>query len=403
MPYLRRFAAFACLLGLVAALSPRPAAADDWPYFRGPNHNGISTEKGWNPAAAKQIWNKQLGDGCSSVAVVGDRVYSAGHRGGRDIVYCLDANTGDEIWTYEYPADRWAKMHDGGPGSTPTVADGRVFIVSRDGGMYCINADNGKLIYHKDLAREYGVRPPKWGFTASVLPYEGNIYIDMGRILALQPATGEEIWATKNYGEAYSTPAPFDLGRIPALAVFPEAGLVILRRDTGKHGGQFDWETSYGVHAATPIVGDGPGDSKVVFIGSGYNVGGALLNLGGGRINKVWETREMRNHMSTAVLYQNHIYGFDEGQLKCLAVDNGDRRWSERGLGKGALSMADGKLIVVGERGELVIAEASPQGFNPIFNQRAVSGTCWVMPVLANGKIFVKSNTGHLACFNVAR
>ena len=111
----------------------------------------------------------------------------------------------------------------------------------------------------------------------------------------------------------------------------------------------------------------------------------------------------MRNQMASSVLWNGQLYGFDESKLKCIDLDTGRQRWEEGRLGKGALMLADGKLIVLSERGQLVIVEASPSGFEAISTTPAVSGRCWVVPVLANGRIFCRSNEGHLACMDVSQ
>jgi len=180
--------------------------------------------------------------------------------------------------------------------------------------------------------------------------------------------------------------------------VFNAVGLVILDRTSGNELAKFDWQTDYGVNAATPIIA-----GSTVFVSSGYNRGCALVRFGRGGLHKLWENRTMRNHMASSVLWHGRLYGFDESKLKCVDLKTHKQLWAQGGLGKGSLMLADGKLIVLSERGKLVIARASPGGFKPISTKQAVSGRCWVAPVLANGRIFCRSNEGHLACMDVSR
>ena len=110
----------------------------------------------------------------------------------------------------------------------------------------------------------------------------------------------------------------------------------------------------------------------------------------------------MRNHMNSCVLWQGHLYGVDENQLRCLGFENGEVKWTEKSVGKGSLSMADGKLIVLSERGILMVAEATPAGFKPISRAQVLSGKCWTTPVLSNGKIYCRNAAGDVVCVDVS-
>lgn len=387
----------AALVLLILSLLTGNAIGDDWPQWRGPDHNGISSEKGWSTNIQKK-WDTWIGPGCSSMSVIGDRVYTMGYNNGRNEMFCLSADDGKPIWRQTYPGGKWANMHEGGPGDTPCVYNGKVYAVSREGKLYSFNAQDGTLISEKDLAGELRVGPPRWGITASAVVIDEQLMIDMGSIVSLNPDTGEINWKTRNFGVAYSTPTPMQVGDKKYLAAFPESGLVILNRLTGKQIAAYDWKTRHGVNAASPVV-----QGNNIFIASGYNTGCAMLRLNDRQLTPAWQGKMMRNHMASSVLYKNHLYGFDEKVLKCLNARTGKQQWRQRGLGKGALMIADDKLIVLGEGGELLIAGASPRRFKAIQRTQAVSGTTWVAPVLANGKIFCRSNGGNLVCFDAGR
>ena len=371
----------------------------DWPGWRGPQRTGISAEAGWDAAAPQPLWRRPVGPGCASVAVGQGRLYTMGYDDakGQDVVYCLNAETGAEIWTFPYACSKFDSNHEGGPAVTPTLDGNRLYTLSVEGHLHCIDALSGDVIWKDDLRQSLGAKPPKWGFAGSPVVLDGMVVIDVGVAAAFNKADGELIWKSSDYGAGYSTPMPFDSAGTPSLAVFNKLGLLVLNRTNGQESARFGWETKYGVNAATPIIAE-----DLAFISSGYNRGCAVVRLGEGNPTKVWESREMRNQMASSVLWQGHLYGFDESTLKCLDLKTGERRWAQRGLGKGSLMSADGKLIVQSEDGNLVIAEASPQGFAPLSTtEQAVSGRSWVVPVLANGRIFCRSNKGELACFDV--
>ncbi len=376
-------------------------AGEDWPQWRGSRGDGVSSESGWRSkfeAGRPPIrWRQKVGIGYAAVSVNGGKLYTAGWSDGKDVISCLNTDTGERIWTHEYRAPRFEKNHKGGPAATPAVDDGRVYTLSREALLICLDAQNGEVKWQKKLNELYRVDPPRWGFAGSPVVHGDMLLVDVGRIIAFDKETGREFWKTRNYGPAYSTPQPFRTGDRELLAVFPKAGLVILEASTGREVAAHQWLTSYGVNAATPIV-----DGNRIFISSGYGTGCAMLELTDKGLRVVWENKEMRNQMPTCVLMDGHLYGFDDKVLKCLDVKKGERVWAQRGLGQGALTAAGGKLIIMSEDGELQIVDTSPGGVKiearvKVFNE----SHCWVMPVLAYGHIYCRSPGGELVCLNV--
>jgi outer membrane protein assembly factor BamB len=179
--------------------------------------------------------------------------------------------------------------------------------------------------------------------------------------------------------------------------VFNSSGLVILDPKDGRELMLHPWRTDWNVNAAIPIVS---GDK--VFISSGYNVGCALLQVSGDKPVVIWQNKNMRNHFNSCVLWKGYLYGVDESQLRCLDWETGDVKWTQRGLGKGSLMLADGKLIIMSDKGKLVIAEASPDEFKELASVKVLSGLCWTVPVLSNGKIYCANHEGDLICLDVS-
>jgi outer membrane protein assembly factor BamB len=279
------------------------------------------------------------------------------------------------------------------------VDGGSLHVLTRDGVAMCLNTQNGKVLWQRDLRREANAEVPSWGFTAS--PYvEGNlvIYNMGGRGCALEKASGRVVWKTSGLA-GYATAVPFSAGGQRGLALFSGGGIVGLNPANGRVYWEFPWQTSYGVNAADPIVA---GDK--IFISSGYNKGGALLQLAGGRVNQVYATPQMRTQFSSAVLVNGYIYGNDDGRLECLEMRSGRVTWQSRGMGRGGTLLASGNnLLVLTERGELVVAEANPQRYAEVSRAQVLGGTCWVQPILANGRIYCRNVEGDLLCLDVRR
>ena len=386
----------ACLLGAVLSASTASAQETfDWPQWRGPRRNGISAEKdfvtSWPKEGPHRVWTARVGVGYSSVAVVGGRLYTMGNVSDVDHVMCLDVATSKLLWDYRYPCAAADPNGYPGPRCTPTVDGNLVFTVSRNGHVLCLNATSGALVWTKNLVGDFGGRIPQWGFAGSPL-VEGDLLIletgASGRsTAALDKKTGRVVWANGNSAAGYGSPIAFDLARDRAVAVFSASGLTGRAASNGRILWHYNWRTSYDVNATTPIIFD-----DKIFISSGYGSGCALLQVSAGSVQSVWSNKNMRNHMNSCVLWQGHLYGFDEGQLRCLDVITGAVKWSTPTYGKGSLMLADGRLILYGERGRLGLADASPAGFQEITAAQILGGSStWAPPVLANGHIYCRS------------
>jgi len=248
------------------------------------------------------------------------------------------------------------------------------------------------VLWHRDLKEELDVEYPTWGFSGSPLVLGDELLINVGPILSLDKETGKTKWTSKDYGHAYSTPAGFAYKGEDVLAVFNGAGLVVIRRKDGSEIASHEWKTQYDVNASTPIVVD-----DAIFISSGYNHGGALMALSDEGLTPVWETNAMKTHMSGCVLIGDYLYGFDESVLKCYGLD-GEEKWAERGLGKGALMASPERLLMMSGKGELVVAKISPDGYTELSKTKVIDdgGVFWTKPVLVDGIVYCRSSNGTL-------
>lgn len=391
-------------LGLVGA--GLHSAADDWPRWRGPDLNGISRETistaSWPAEGPKQLWKASVGIGFSSVAVVQGGVFTLGNRDETDTVYCLDAATGKEIWKHSYHCPIDPKYYEGGPGSTPTVEGDRVYTLSKRGHLFCFETAGGKVIWQKNLMEELGVKKPEWGFAGSPL-IEGNLlHLNLGGAgTAIEKATGKVVWTSDTNASGYATPMPFTAGDERCVVIFSGKSLVGVRVKDGKELWRHSWVTKWDINSADPIlVGD------KVFI-STFDRGCALLQLTDGAPKAVWENKNMANHFNSCVYLNGHFYGIDgntdqpDKDLRCLDSSTGEVKWKHKGFGLGSLMAADGKLIILSERGELVVADASPDAFKPLARAQVLGGKCWTTPVLANGRLYCRNAQGDLVCLDV--
>lgn len=416
---LKRFAVLtlsAALAGSVLAIAlpavaepTKAAVGKGWHQWRGPQRNGISAETGWlakwPEGGPKQAWQRTIGAGYGTVAVSNGRVYVMGNAKNVDTVWCLSAGKGDVIWKRSYPCRIGGYP---GPRSTPTVDGEVLYTVSRQGDVNCFKAADGETVWSKNVASAVGAKAPGWGVAGSALVEGDLLIVNIGTAgVALKKATGEVVWKTGSGKSGFASPVRFDMGGRRCVLIFAAKALVCVDLKSGQRLWSLPWETEYDVNAADPIV-----IGERIFISSGYNRGCALLDLADGKPSIVWENRNMRNHFSSCVLYKGHLYGADgntglqpmSGQavVKCMDPQTGEVKWSSGRLYMASLMLADEKLIIQGDGGRLIVAEASPERFKVISQARVLSGSCWTMPVLAEGRIYCRNNKkGELVCLDV--
>jgi len=390
---------------VVCLIVPSIVSAADWPNYRGSNYDGISKETGWRavlPEGSAVEWRTSLGWGFASMAVRDRCGWAMGNVDGRDVLYCLDAATGREKWQQSYPCPRLDKSHEGGPAATPTVEGDSVYVFSKNGDVLRLRADSGQIVWHKKLYQAPGVKELTWYFSSSPLIVDDLVILNAGTAgVALNKADGRVVWHNGKDAGGYATPVPYTFGGKKCDALFGCQQLCGREAATGKILWRLEWKTSYDINSADPIIA---GDR--IFISSGYNKGCALLKLDDNGVTKVYSNRNMRNQINCSVLWKGYVYGFDgqvggSGKLTCLYLQAGQIKWAQGGLGTGSLMLADGKLIVLGEKGRLAIAEATPDGYKELASAEILEGKCWTGPVLANGRIYARNAAGDLVCVNV--
>jgi hypothetical protein len=385
----------------------RPGRADDWPNWRGPNHDGISRETGllvsWPAAGPKVLWEGALGGGYSSVVVARGRLFTQTKDKNEDLVLCVDALTGKKLWEYRYPCNyadfpSLDKRFLTGPKTTPAVDGDRVYALGNTGLLHCFDFDTGKRIWERDLLKLADRPCPEYGYCNSPFIVGDKLFVHPGgskgnSIAALNKKDGSILWQALNDRIGWATPVWIEVEGVPQVVYFTgQSGIGVSPTD-GTLLWRYDWKTSFDINAATPIYSEG-----CLFLSSSYGSGCVLLRLRAKDAPAVvWRSLAMQNHFSTSVLYQGHLYGFSTDRLRCVEFKTGKVKWDKHGLGKGSLLIADGKLIVLGEQGTLVLAEATPMRYIERARSQPLNGTCWSVPVLANGRLYLRNEKRMLA------
>ena len=401
------------------------ARATEWPQWRGPNRDGVSDEVGllkeWSSDGPKVLWKVPLGEGFSGISVSHGRVYTMFSKGNDEFVVCLDATDGQEIWRFRSDKNYHEGQGGNGPRATPTIDGDLLFTISAHGKLYALNATSGQEIWSHDLQKKFGSKMPRWGFSTSPLIEGELLLVEVGgkgkkSIVAFNKNSGDVIWSSHKDKLGYSSPIAITVKGVRQIICFTGTKLVSLSPTDGTIYWQYPWKTGYDVNAATPVFI--PPDK--VFISSGYDKGAAVLQMrvfvspdddraateqisadqGIVRIKEIWKNRKMKNQFASSVLHENYLYGFDNSILKCIEADTGEEQWKTRGFGKGTVILADGHLIILSDRGKLGLAEATPAGYIKKATAKVLSGLCWTVPTLANGKLYAR-NEEEMICIDM--
>jgi outer membrane protein assembly factor BamB len=390
------------LILALGVLLPPDKTSGDWPQWRGPNRDGVSPEtnqlREWPEDGPPVLWKVRLGGGFSSVAVARGRVFVHTAKDKKEeIVLCLDAATGDELWRYAYPCDynravTLVESSDSGPRATPAVDGDCVYTIGTTGIVLCLASESGKKIWEADLRTIGGRTCPPRGYCSSPLVVGDHVYVHPGgakgnSIVALNKKDGSVVWTALDDPIAHATPTYVDAAGKPQVIYFTGRGAVAVAPKDGKLLWRYDWRTEANCNCASPIHHDGR-----VFISSATGSGGALLKLNDDAGPElVWKNLVMQNQYSTSVLVDGHLYGFSNTRLRCVEFATGKAVWDQSGLGKGTLLAADGMLVLLGEKGNLVLAEATPKGYRERGRCKPLDGVCLTAPALAGGRLFVRN------------
>jgi outer membrane protein assembly factor BamB len=390
------------------------AFAADWPQFLGQARNGSSAETGlltqWPAGGPPLVWKiAGLGEGYSDVSVAQGRIFTMGQNGPDEFVVALDAATGKSLWQVTITNQAYSEGHGNGPRGTPTVDGDKLYAEAADGTLVCLEVQTGKKIWGLNFQKDFRAAQPHWAYSESPLVEGENLIVTPGApdatIVALDKNNGKVVWKSPVGDTAgYSSPIVAQVGDIRHFIQLTAQGVVGVRASDGKLLWRYDKVANHTANIATPIYRD-----PYVFVSTEYGVGCALLKLTneGGTIKatEIYFNRDMQTKNSTAVLQGNWVYGFNHTILTAMNLMTGEVAWKDRSVGdKGSVTLAEGKLYVLGENGNVALVEATPEGYKEI-SRFTISKSDWpAYPplVISNGKMFLREED-NLFCYNIKK
>jgi len=405
------------------------AGGADWPNFRGPNHDGISPDTdlldSWPDDGPEKLWVFEgAGLGYSGMAVVGDRLFTLGTQGDEVTGVCVDITNGSEVWSTGIGTDDQNGYNAGwghGPRSTPTVADGKVYVLGPKGTLSCLDGAEGSKVWSKNLASDFDGKSGGWGYSESPLVDGNKVLIGPGGsdspVVALDKDSGKTIWKASGFevgaGKAeYATVVAVDLnGKRQYLRLFNDK-LVSLDSETG----ELLWITDWPGGKSPAVIPTPIADGDEVLIASGYGVGSKLVKVDGeNQPSDVWQEKTLKVKHGGMIKFGDHVYGSSEGEgLVCLDWKTGELAWNKKGQFFGStdsVALADGMLYVLNDQtGTLSLVEASSDGFeqkgqftmDPQSEQRHQKGKVWTYPVVIGGKLFL-TDQEIIICYDVSK
>ncbi len=410
-----------------------PMVADDWPQWRGPHRDGVWRETGIVSAFRSDElpikWRAAIHPGYCGPTVAEGRVFVTDRVAEpvqTERILCFDASSGEPLWSVAYEAV-YEIGYTAGPRASVTVDSGRAFALGAMGHLHCIDAASGRILWKKDLAQAFQIRMPIWGIAAAPLVHDSLVIVHIGGaeacVVALHTSDGRTAWSALDDRAGYSAPVVVQQAGRDVVVCWTGDSVAGLDPNSGTVLWRYPFPpTQMPIGIATPVV-----QGRRLFVTSFYD-GSLMLRLDSRKtaIHKVWHkrgrdekhTEAIHSIISTPLLVDDHIYGVDSyGELRCLDARTGERIWEDRRATPRSrwstihFVRNGDRVWMFNERGELIIARLSPQGYEEISRAALIEptrdqlrqrgGVCWAHPAFANRHVFAR-NDKELVCASLA-
>jgi outer membrane protein assembly factor BamB len=403
-------ASFMFLAAVVVAPPAGPAQAESgWTRWGGPHQNWKADCKKladqWPADGPKKLWNRDLGDGYSSISEEDGRLYTmyreAGDEG-KEVVICLDASTGETVWERKYrarPSDEHVMEFGAGPRATPLICEDRVYSIGVSGMMHCLNKADGKVVWKHDLWKEFKGTVLNHGYSSSALDYKDTVIALVGgkghSIMAFRKDNGKVAWKKQDFKNSYSTPMLIDVDGQDQLLCFMAEELAAVDPANGKLLWTVKHKNQWGQNVCLPVW---DAEDHLLFMTSVAEGGSRCLKLSrNGKkttVDEQWVNPRVQVHHSNAIRLGDTIYtstgGRGPGLFHAIDVKTGEILWKERGFAKATFVYGDGKFFVVDEDGNLGMIKPSPEALDIITTVPLLTKSAWTAPTLVGDRLYVR-------------
>jgi len=373
--------------------------SQDWPQFGGPGRDskvtGFKAPKAW-PAELKQVWKVVTGAGDATPVLSGKRIYLAVRQGTDEVILCLDAETGKEVWHSPYPASAVTgpSTSHPGPRSTPALADGKIVTFGVTGILSCLDAATGKVLWRKENPEN---AVPQFYTGMSPLISDGLCIAhlgtkDKGQVVALDLATGKEKWKWEGDGPAYASPTVMTVDGKKHIIVQTEKNLIALSQADGK----LLWQVSTPVqqrfyNCSSPYING----QIIYYTGQGSGIKAIQVMKEGDKFvtKELWSNPEIGAKWNTPILKDGFLYGFtDQRRIYCIDASTGKTAWYDSTVNSDFATIVDCGTVIMGfpSTGNLIVFKADPKAYSEIAKYKVAETAVYAFPVIARNVVYVK-------------
>ncbi|MCW5553151.1 MAG: PQQ-like beta-propeller repeat protein [Verrucomicrobiae bacterium] len=381
-----------------------------WTGFRGPQRDGHYQEQpiltNWPASGLRELWRQPCGGGYASFAIAQGLAFTIEQRRQQEVVVAYHVETGHEVWTHGWDAHFTESMGGDGPRATPAYDAGKLYAVGATGELRCLNADDGELLWAKNILTENNSSVPIYGVSASPLIVDEKLLVltggeRPGEVVCYDKQDGRKLWSSARENTGYASPMVIELAGERQLLVSLATNTVGLRLDDGAVRWRFPWQVQNNqLPIAQPVIIA----SNRFVLSAGYFTGSAAFEVsetaGEFGVQELWRNKHMKNKFSTSVAWDGFVYGLDENILVCLDARTGERRWKDGRYGHGQLLLASGHLVILSGDGHLALVRATPGRHEEIARFPAIRGKTWNHPAISQGRLLVR-NGAEMACFDL--
>lgn len=398
------FTVFVASIVATAYVAAGPASTAGWTQWGGAKQEFIApagrlAEK-WPESGPKKLWERDLGEGYSSILAEGDRLYTMYRKDGQERVVCLSAKDGKTIWEHAYdskPREGHVMEFGDGPRSTPLISGDRIYAIGIAGKMHCLGKEDGRVYWTHDLWEEFGGNFLNHGYSSSPVAYKDMVIALAGgkdqSIIAFKQSDGAVAWKQHSFENSYSTPKLISVGGKDQFAIFMAHEIIGIEPNTGNLEWRYEIGNQWKQNICMPVQ---IAPDTIFFSTSEAGSRGLRLTKNGDKTDtkELWSTKKVQLYHVNSVRDGDFVYGSTGNSapnfIAAVNAKTGDIAWRKRGFAKATCIGADGKLIILDEEGQLGIATASPKDLVIHSQTKLLDKVSWTVPTVIGKSLYAR-------------